>query len=1521
MSFRTFEELAQDAVRLNNAPLPAFKTPDAGPTPSAGETITAAFRQDNTVASFLSSKTLGHDNYDDGAFMPSEYAKEVGMADQVDAFKGVMNRPLAEAIKQQLEMERKDKQTLEASGFPGSLMQFVAGFADLPTALPGGAIVKSATGGYAIVRSALSVGGAALAGATTQELALQATQQARTVDESLFNIGTATLMGSVLGGAVAGALSRPLLKSMEKPFADAVDIQMGVKPNELHAVPPFEQRSPAGLSAEAVLDPYAEFRSPTRLAEETAIAGTVPAAINRALSFFSPSARAAERFSPVARDLMPRTATDVTYRNMHFTGETLGPAVEARVAMEIASQEGLAKRAADEAFAAMTGDFRMSEKNFFEAIRGAMSRGDQHENPAVVKAAKAYRKLVDHFTQQGIDLGMYKPEDLTLNGTAAGYVPRFYNRAFLNANELQFKDMATKWYSKILDTEHLSDKARLDRRTARNAQEADDLAQTGPARAKRIDDLDQAAKDLDAKYAGIKDVIEVELPALYRDLRDNTKAMRDAKTTDERVALEKERARIKSDIAALKDAGGGYLKAYRQARAELRARKRNLTSDNPDAQAARAEKLDERTTNIADEVYRSLTAFAQRAKNLLNEAASGRVSKGAVDTVDTHALRVQRQIAKAQQDIDKLAAKETAAPTGFRTAKGSTYQVHADGTTTRNKAARTDPGHENDSGVKPKTERTVYADADAIELAAAGLQTGPKGVRIAIKGDRAVLLTWNDKAGKWGLSKASRAGIKLHDGPSVGRHPVELWKKADDVDGTEAYRGVHVGNAITEMTGGRVGVPATAEVQATLDRLKTHSAELDEVMDRLAKASDGPERVEALKASLKTVLKGITEAQAERVIRKGEFSQRLKDRAAKLTPDEVKARKAARDEELRASNDAAQKHYRDRWAELDTSSVDDMARQIADDIFQQVTGRVAQLADVPNLVTRITAGPLKARTVLMPDELLEPYLIKDMREVASRFSRSMAGEIELTRTHGRADMRDQMQAIANDYTRIRVAAQQATSIEELNTALGKNEFRKNYDLTKAKNKVARNLDKDEKGALQDMEAVRDILRGTYKMDEHLSTWGSITRLAMPFQYITKMGGAGLSSVGEFLRPAIVHGLQPYTEHLPELIKEIGGAGSVGIKMSIKEANLAGLVMERTLSAMRAGMSDVGDPLVSATTSAERAMNKMAHYGSKWNGLNLITDWQQAVASVMSQHRMIEAITSTSQRPDQAALLRLLGISKNTEADVARLLAQHGDTIDGVRLPNTEKWAENLAGADRIRAENAVRVFRAAMNTDVHSMISKAGIGDKPLFANTPTGRLIFQFSSFNMGAHRRVMMRGMQEDKVRFIAGTIAMTSIGMATAYAAAWRNGAERFDKFNRDIAHNPLILLAEGVDRSGVFPLFFDAANRAERVSSGLGADYRFNPIKSVLTAPGGKPPGGYTSTRVSDGMQVFGALGGPTVGMVDSAFAATRVGLDMSRGIAPKKADKNQAGSILPFNSFPGARETLQILYGNSPIFRP
>jgi hypothetical protein len=142
----------------------------------------------------------------------------------------------------------------------------------------------------------------------------------------------------------------------------------------------------------------------------------------------------------------------------------------------------------------------------------------------------------------------------------------------------------------------------------------------------------------------------------------------------------------------------------------------------------------------------------------------------------------------------------------FKTAKGSTYEVHPDGTTTRNKAARSDVGHEGDSGPKARSAKTIYLDTPEMagNLTAAGLQgLGPKGARVIIKDGKASLLTWNEKAGKWGIAPGQR-DIPFTTQPGVGKAPLEVWKPADDVHGYEAYRGMHAGNPITEMAAGDI---------------------------------------------------------------------------------------------------------------------------------------------------------------------------------------------------------------------------------------------------------------------------------------------------------------------------------------------------------------------------------------------------------------------------------------------------------------------------------------------------------------------------------------------------------------------------------------------------------------------------------------------------------------------------------------------------------------------------------------------
>ncbi len=169
--------------------------------------------------------------------------------------------------------------------------------------------------------------------------------------------------------------------------------------------------------------------------------------------------------------------------------------------------------------------------------------------------------------------------------------------------------------------------------------------------------------------------------------------------------------------------------------------------------------------------------------------------------VDTAAEYTPEQQAARLADIEaRNITPEPAAPVGFTTAKGSKYVVHEDGTTTRDKAARADVGHEGDSGMKPRTAKTIYVNGDASRLSGAGLQgdVGGKGYRVAIKDGKATFLWWNEKAGKWGAPESGR-DIPFTTMPEVGKSPVELWRPADDVPGHEAYRGQHAGNKITEL--------------------------------------------------------------------------------------------------------------------------------------------------------------------------------------------------------------------------------------------------------------------------------------------------------------------------------------------------------------------------------------------------------------------------------------------------------------------------------------------------------------------------------------------------------------------------------------------------------------------------------------------------------------------------------------------------------------------------------------------------
>jgi hypothetical protein len=141
-------------------------------------------------------------------------------------------------------------------------------------------------------------------------------------------------------------------------------------------------------------------------------------------------------------------------------------------------------------------------------------------------------------------------------------------------------------------------------------------------------------------------------------------------------------------------------------------------------------------------------------------------------------------------------------PVTFTTSRGSTYEVHDDGTTTRSKAARSDPGHEGDFGPKEQSARTVY-----VEDARVFSPPDSARWRVVDHGDGTMSLAVQNADGRWGISPESRS-IKYDTSPRVGLRPVELWKPGT-LNGLDAYRGVHPGNEITEVRGGRRAEPVS----------------------------------------------------------------------------------------------------------------------------------------------------------------------------------------------------------------------------------------------------------------------------------------------------------------------------------------------------------------------------------------------------------------------------------------------------------------------------------------------------------------------------------------------------------------------------------------------------------------------------------------------------------------------------------------------------------------------------------------
>lgn len=710
--------------------------------------------------------------------------------------------------------------------------------------------------------------------------------------------------------------------------------------------------------------------------------------------------------------------------------------------------------------------------------------------------------------------------------------------------------------------------------------------------------------------------------------------------------------------------------------------------------------------------------------------------------------------------------------------------------------------------------------------------------------------------------------------------------------------------------------------------------------ERIRSAGDD---FEDARVALNEAYVALIDTTTDRTLMRGAKMERLKEKLKAIGPEVTEREIAKREAKLEALKTNHETKWNPNYEKEPPFSR--YAKEIVDDFTNKVTGRNAgEFGDIAEYATPVRKGPLKDRTSYFPDSIFHKppagadrgFLDTNVRRVGHRYARIMSAENELTRQFGRADMREQLDQIDRAYQQARDTVDRLTDPKEAWAALGME-----GKAPKTIAEIKSQLERDMKGAQEDIRAVRDLIRGNYKVKENQGNFGRIVRGLTAFNYIRSMGGVVISNVTELYRPAMVHGLTPY---MGLGLKALTGQLD-GIKMSVQEAKLAGLVAESILHHRMSEFAELADPLAHGT-AAERMMENAARFANKWSGLSAFTDAEEAIASVMTQNRMINALMQTktemvngqkivreAAKDEDLRWLAFLNLGTNERRQLRDMLSQHAEKVDGVWVANTDRWTAGLeaklktldpddpaygrATAELQSAERVVDAYRAALLKDVNSVIVQRTPGDIALAASTPLGRLLLQFRTYNLAAHQKVMMRGFQESPGALLSGIVGMTSLGVMVSYLQAVRGGKERLEKWKTS-AMNPGFLIGEGLDKSGLFPMLFDVNNTADAAFRASG--FNFNPLKTPMlkTFPQAAQTG--DSSRWNPNNNMFGELLGPTAGLIEDVPMAAGAAWAKANGMEIGARGRGAVNRVIPFGSYLGMKEFLQIMAGDSPYMR-
>ena len=435
-------------------------------------------------------------------------------------------------------------------------------------------------------------------------------------------------------------------------------------------------------------------------------------------------------------------------------------------------------------------------------------------------------------------------------------------------------------------------------------------------------------------------------------------------------------------------------------------------------------------------------------------------------------------------------------------------------------------------------------------------------------------------------------------------------------------------------------------------------------------------------------------------------------------------------------------------------------------------------------------GVFQKRDLDINEELFDDFLVNDIDDILRSYVRIVSTDTELARKFGRVDMRDQVEEIRNEAKALILGIQDNKKIplSVRNERIQKIEERLNSDV-------------------KAIEGLRDILRGIYGLPENPYGISSrAARLIMDFNNIIMLGGATFASLSDAARIVMQVGLQDSFKMAKFAVSDLQMAKAAG-----NEVKLAGTALDMALqtTAMRlTGMQDMAPRF----SKAEAAMGYLT------NGFfiaNLLSPWNAMIkqaAGIAVSHKMLgDAISWSSGTLSKAGQARMLSAGFNIDdaKKIAQIFKVHGETINDVRLPNTQLW-DDLPGFKPGDAKKLQTKYRAALARDVDATVVTPGAGDQPLWVHNTFGRLIAQYKSFGFAAANKVLVPGLQyKDAAQLHGAMMAVFTGGMISVARDRMNNMSQE-----KSLAG----FVADGIDQSGLLGWYFQANNMVEAISDG-------------------------------------------------------------------------------------------------------